>query len=133
MWEIVASDRQLALCTQKPNQSDLEYVKVFQRVVNSINEAGGQAGAALRSIKLVCDEQNLVFKVLPAEVGDGKGNLITNPKKTAVLAEASERYLASMAFSGWTIAAMSRTRRTYTTRTPRRRKTFYLLVYWSYL
>ena len=45
MWKIIEQDCQLYLCTQKQNQSDIEYMKAFQNAVDAINEAGGRAGA----------------------------------------------------------------------------------------
>ena len=38
MWEIMEQDRQLALCTQKQNQSDSNYIKAFKKnLVGAIN------------------------------------------------------------------------------------------------
>ena len=51
------------LCTQKQNQSKVDYLRAFQSTVDAINETGGTAGVTLCAIKLVCAEHNLRWDV----------------------------------------------------------------------
>ena len=57
------------------------------------------AGATVRGLNLVCQEPSIDYAALPTEI-EVDGNLIPNPKKTALNNEAQERYLAALAVSG---------------------------------
>ena len=73
MMEVVNQDRHLYLCTQKEHQSDVEFLKVFQNAIDIINGAGVLAGATMRGLNLVCQEQGIEYAALPAEIEqDGK-------------------------------------------------------------
>ena len=73
MWEIVEQDWQLALCTQKQNPIGVEYINAFKGIVDTINKAGGKAGATPRSLDLACREKGL------------KSGLHTLPEETRYL------------------------------------------------
>ena len=56
MMEVVDQDRHLYLCTQKENQSDVEFIKAFQNTVDVINDSGGMDWATMRGLDLICQE-----------------------------------------------------------------------------
>ena len=99
MMEATNQGRHLYLCTWKEHQNNNEYLKVFQNAVDAINDSGRMAGATIRGLNLVCQEQRINYAVLPAEI-KVDWNLIPNPKKTDLNNEAQERYLTALAASG---------------------------------
>ena len=96
--EVVNQDRYLYLCTKKEHQSDVEFIKVFQNAVDAINDSGRMAGATMRGLDLVCQEQDIEYAALPAEI-EQDGEMIPNPKNAALNAETQEWYLAALAAS----------------------------------
>ena len=97
--EVVNQDRQLYLCTQRQDQSDADYIKTHKNTMNAINDADGIAGATVRGLELVCQEQGIDYAAFTQEI-EQDGVMIPIPKKTALSAEAQDRYLAALAASG---------------------------------
>ena len=87
MWEIVQQDQAFLLCTQKQNQSDVEFGRALQGTADAINEAGGNAGLTPRSLKLVCREQQIDWDAIP-DTAAGRA------KQIELQTEASRRYIA---------------------------------------
>ena len=87
MMEVVNQDRPLYLCTQKEHQSDVKFIKAFQNAVDAINDSGRMAGATMRGLNIVCQEQGIDYAALPAEI-EQDGEMIANPKKAALNAKA---------------------------------------------
>ena len=87
MVEVANQDRHLCLCAQKGNQSDVEFLKIFQNAIDTINDSGELAGATIRGLNLVCQEQGIDYAALPAEI-EQDGEMIANPKKAALNAKA---------------------------------------------
>jgi hypothetical protein len=65
MWELVQQDRAFLLCTQKQNQSNVEFGRALQGTADAIDEAGGSAGLTPRSLNLVCREQKIDYDMIP--------------------------------------------------------------------
>ena len=74
MMEVTNQVRHLYLCTQKEHQSNTEYLKVFQNAVDAINDSGGMAGATIRGLNLVCQEQSIDYAAMPAEIKVDSGS-----------------------------------------------------------
>ena len=108
MQEVVELDQQLYLCTQRQNQSNVDYMKAFKNAIDAINSAGGLAGVTARAIELVCQEQGLEYTSFPHEVMEDSV-MIPNPKKIAIEAEAREQYLLSGASDVRVIPRKART------------------------
>ena len=95
---MVELDRQLCLCTQRQDQSDVDYIKTYRNAIDAINDANGMAGATAHGLELVCQEQGIEYTALPQEI-DQDGVMIPNPKKVDLNVKARERYLAALATS----------------------------------
>ena len=52
----------------------------------------------MRGLNFICQERGIEYAALPPEI-EQDGEMISNPKKAALNAEAQERYLAALASS----------------------------------
>ena len=89
MWEIVLQDRNLMLCTQKQDQSNTEYLWVFQGATDAIDKAGRATWVNSWAIEVVCSERKIRFA----------GIKIYKVQKQAVVKESKNLYLAATAFA----------------------------------
>ena len=85
MLEVVEQDCQLYSCTQRQDQSNVDFIKTCKNVINAINDAGGIAGATVRGLELVCREQGIDYTALPQEI-EQDGVMIPNPENIRTLA-----------------------------------------------
>ena len=83
MIEVADQDRQLYLCTQIENKSNVEFIKAFQNAIDTINDSGGMPGATMRGLNLVFQERGIKYVALPAEI-EQNGEMIPNAKKAAL-------------------------------------------------